>query len=551
MTTTNWDAIIIGAGFAGLSAALTLGRARRRTLVIDSGRPRNSAAEHAHNILALDGTSPLELLETAREQATGYGVEFLATEVTGVSELDHGMRIATADGQRLDARTLLAATGLNDVLPEIPGLRSRWGESVLHCPYCHGWEVADRRLGVLVLSEMGFHQAQLLRQWTADLTVFLGEGMHLPAGLAARLEARNVRIVTAPIVEVAGQGDAMTAVRTADGAQIPLDALFTFGEARPNDDFLIPLGLDRTDTPMGSFLSVDATGKTSAERIWAAGNVTNPGAAIPQAAGDAAFTAAQMNLWLVTDDFDRAVADSAAPAARPDIAPAEYWDGRYSEKQAMWSGQPNAALVQTVSDLEPGTALDLGCGEGADVIWLAQQGWDALGLDISTVAIERATAAADVAGLHSGRAQFRQSDLAASATFAGHERYDLVTASFLHSTVALPRTEILRRASELVAPDGHFLIITHAAPPPWFDGGEHDGHHHGEENPHHFFLTPQEELDALALDGASWRVITAESRTRAAKDPAGRPASLEDGVVLLQRKSQQLPRGPHATPSQG
>ncbi|KAB1643478.1 FAD-dependent oxidoreductase [Gulosibacter chungangensis] len=542
MTTLQWDAIIIGGGFAGLSAAQTLGRSRRRTLVLDSGRPRNRFSEHAHNILGLDGTPPADLLASARQQAAEYGIEFVAAEVSEVTVLDQGIRILATDGRAFEARTLLVATGLTDVLPEIPGLAARWGKSVLHCPYCHGWEVADQRLGVLVLSEIGFHQAQLIRQWSEDLTVFLGEGMHIPADIRSRLEVRGVRIIPSPITELLGEGTQLNAVRTADGTQIPLDALFLLGKIQPNDGFLGALQLARTETPMGSFISIDETGRTSVERIWATGNAVNPGAAIPQAAGDAAFAAAQMNLWLVNDDTDRALAD--ADASWPEIAPAEYWDDRYSQQAAMWSGRPNAALVSVVGDLTPGTALDLGCGEGADVLWLAQQGWDALGLDISTVAVERATAAADALVEISGRAQFRQADLSelvafeGLATFEGSARFDLVTASFLHSTVELPRAEILRRASGLVDEGGHLLIITHAAPPPWFAGGEQRENYHSGEGHHHSFLTPQEEIEALALDCAAWRVVLAETRTRAAKDPDGNSAVLEDGVVLLQRKSQ-------------
>ncbi|MDJ1370608.1 SAM-dependent methyltransferase [Gulosibacter molinativorax] len=544
MTTTTWDAIVIGGGAAGLSAALALGRSRRRTLVIDGGLPRNRFADHAHNILGLDGVPPLEIVRTGREQAGEYGVEFLEARVAGVTERERGVRVQTAEGDIHEARAAVVTTGLTDILPDISGLRSRWGKTVLHCPYCHGWEVRDGRLGVLVLSEFGFHQAQMIRQWSDDLTVFLGDGVRLPEPLGERLRARGIRIVESPITEVLGEGDTIDEVRTASGESYPLDAIFTFGQATPNDGFLADLELTRNDTPLGSFIAVDATGKTSANRVWAAGNVVNPGAAVPQAAGDAAFAAAQLNMALVEEDFDLAVAASNEPSE----ATADYWNGRYGEKPAMWSGRPNATLVDVVADLAPGAALDLGSGEGADVVWLASQGWDALGLDISSVAVARAEQAAAAFGASAapdtsaarGRASFRVVDLASPDALQLDERFDLVTASFLHSTLALPRTEILRSASELVGQGGHLLVITHAAPPPWFGGAdqaehEHKHKHKHKHNHHHTFLSPEQELEALALDPASWRVVIAEARIRSAMAPDGAPAELEDGVLLLQR----------------
>ncbi|MGO1542758.1 MAG: FAD-dependent oxidoreductase [Gulosibacter sp.] len=540
MTISNWDVIIIGGGAGGLSAALTLGRARQQTLVIDSGSPRNRFAEHAHGMLALDGISPSDLVATGRAQAEGYGVQLLDDSVAGVEERDRSIRVSTASGQLHEARALIVATGLTDTLPDVPGLRARWGKSVLHCPYCHGWEVRDQRLGIVALSPMALHQAQLVRQWSDDITLFSGgvvadnasNPVQLPDADAERLRARGVKILASPVTEVIGEGDAISMVKTADGALTPIDAIFTFGDAQPQDGFLASLALERADTPMGSFIAVDPLGKTSAERIWAVGNVVNPGAALPQAAGDGMFTAAQVNMSLVTEAFDRAVGE--AQGQWPEIAPVDYWENRYAEKESIWSGKANAALVDVVTRLQsgaelPGTALDLGCGEGADVIWLGQAGWQATGLDISATAIERARAAASRAGLEDGSASFKQADLSDPSSFEFDQEFDLVTASFLHSTVELPRTEILRRASTLVGAGGYLLIITHASAPEWLSD-------HAAEHPHHHtFLTPEEEVAALDLPSASWTTVIAETRNRAATGPNGDSVTLEDGVILLQR----------------
>ena len=189
----------------------------------------------------------------------------------------------------------------------------------------------------------------------------------------------------------------------------------------------------------------------------------------------------------------------------------------------MWSGAPNATLVDVLTDLEPGRALDLGCGEGGDAIWLAGRGWTVTGIDIAPTAIARARAAADAAGLGEDRIRFLAADLAA---VAHDELFDLVTASFFHSTVELPRTDILRRAAGRVAPGGHLFLLTHAAIPPWAPAHVHD----------HRFLTPDEELDELQLDGTEWHPVRVTTVERAVTASDGRSAVLEDGVVLLKRR---------------
>ncbi|GAA1857428.1 NAD(P)/FAD-dependent oxidoreductase [Myceligenerans crystallogenes] len=334
----SWEVIVIGGGPAGLSAALLLGRARRRVLVVDAGSPRNRFAAHMHGVLGNEGAEPAALLARGREEVARYGVEVRDGRVTEVQEQDRAVVVSLDDGTELTARALVVATGITDSLPGVPGLAGRWGTTVLHCPYCHGWEVRDRRLGVLVTSAMDLHRAQLVRQWSEDVVVFAGgvsdgmasDGAASDAGLLtpeleARLRARGVEIVTSPVVEVLGDdgagrgaggagGDsaAMSGVRTADGVVVPVDAIFAGGESVPHDAFLAPLGLARSETPMGNFLDVDQTGRTSSARIWAAGNVVNPGLTVPMSIGAGAQTGGAVNMALVTEDFD--LAEGAAPA---------------------------------------------------------------------------------------------------------------------------------------------------------------------------------------------------------------------------------------------
>ena len=164
-----YDVVIVGGGAAGLSAALVLGRARRRVAVIDGGAPRNAAAAHMQGFLSRDGMPPAELLAAGRAEVTGYGVEIVNDQVLAI---EPGFVVRLAGGRVLTARRILVATGAGDELPDIPGVRERWGKDLLHCPYCHGWEVRDEPLGVLGTHPMSVLHAQLVRQWSDDVVYF-------------------------------------------------------------------------------------------------------------------------------------------------------------------------------------------------------------------------------------------------------------------------------------------------------------------------------------------------------------------------------------------
>jgi SAM-dependent methyltransferase len=212
---------------------------------------------------------------------------------------------------------------------------------------------------------------------------------------------------------------------------------------------------------------------------------------------------------------------TAHPQAPDTDDPIEFWENRYGEKHAIWSGRANRMLVDTVADLPPGRALDLGCGEGGDAIWLAERGWAVTGVDISPTAVARATRAATDRGLS---ADFRTVDL---ETWRTEETFDLVTACFLQSPLTFGRAEVLRRAAGLVAPGGHLLSVAHAAAPPW-SGMAAD--------PTMVFPTPAGDLAALAV-GADWDVVIAEVRARPATGPDGQQATLDDSVVLVRRRA--------------
>lgn len=228
-----------------------------------------------------------------------------------------------------------------------------------------------------------------------------------------------------------------------------------------------------------------------------------------------------------TSGDDASGKDATDPPVDPDADPLRHWEARYAEKDgAVWSGRPNAALVSIVGDLTPGRAVDLGCGEGADAIWLASGGWQVTGVDLSPTAIGRAERAAEEAGVPPDRIRWVATDL---MTWDGEPWHggpvDLVSACFLHSPVELDRTAVLRRAAGIIAPGGHLLIVSHAAFPPWSSRHGHD----------HEFLTPEQEIAALELEPDAWTTVLAETRTREATGPDGEQATLDDTVVLLRR----------------
>jgi thioredoxin reductase len=306
----RYDVVVVGGGAAGLSGALALGRARRSVLVVDGGQPRNAPADAMHNYLGRDGTPPGELLAAGRAEVAGYGGEVRSGGAVAARAEDGGFVVDLADGSAVRARRLLVTTGLVDQLPDVPGLRARWGRDVLHCPYCHGWEVRDQAIGVLATGPRAVHQALLFRQWSADVT-FLSHTMAPPAGEeAAQLAARGIGVVGGEVASLEVVEDRLVGVRLADGTTVGLQALAVSPRMVARAGFLAALGLRPAEHPsgLGAHIPADATGRTEVPGVWVAGNVTDLAAQVGAAAAGGAAAAAQINADLVTEDTRRAVA---------------------------------------------------------------------------------------------------------------------------------------------------------------------------------------------------------------------------------------------------
>jgi thioredoxin reductase len=315
MADNSYDVIVIGGGAAGLSGALTLARARRSVLVLDAGQPRNAPATGVHGLLSRDGLAPTELLTLGAEEVTRYGGTVRRAVARSARRDGPGFVVGTDNGPEFTARRLLVTTGLVDELPEIPGLRERWGRDVLHCPYCHGWEVRDQPIGVLATGPHAIHQALLLHQWSSDVTLFTHTAPDPTDEQWEQLAALGIAVVDGEVAGLEITDDQLTGVRLASGQVVPRRALALMPRFVARGEILDDLGLVSTEHPrgVGRYIESDPTGLTAAAGVWVAGNVTDLVATVIVAAAGGVTAASAINLDLVTEDARRAVARRADP----------------------------------------------------------------------------------------------------------------------------------------------------------------------------------------------------------------------------------------------
>ena len=325
------DAVVIGGGAAGLNGALMLARSRRSVVVVDSGAPRNAPAVGVHGLLGLDGIPPAELYGRGRAEVRRYGGLVVAGEVATAEPAppaddgDLRFSVTLTDGRTVRARRVLVATGLRDELPAVPGLAEHWGRSVVHCPYCHGWEVRDQPIGVLAVGPASLHHALLFRQLSDDL-VYFSRGTELDDGTRARFAARDITVVDTRVAEVVrGEGGGVAGVRLVDGQVVARRVLAVAGTLHARVEGLAGLRLPMEDVPggLGRRVAAGMAGATAVPGVWVAGNATDPMAQVGSAAAAGALAGAHINAVLATADTDAALRARPSPVAAADAAALE------------------------------------------------------------------------------------------------------------------------------------------------------------------------------------------------------------------------------------
>jgi thioredoxin reductase len=309
----EYDVVVIGGGPAGLSAAVALGRSRRSVLVVDDGTPRNARAEGVHNFLTRDGTPPGELLAFGRAEVASYAGEVVDGRAVAAERSDGGFAVRLADGRAVRGRRLLVTTGLVDVLPEVPGLAGRWGIDVIHCPYCHGWEVRDQAIGVLACGPMAVHQALMLRQLSADVTFLLHDAPMPGEEAVEQLAARGIAVVEGEVAGLEVGGDRLTGVRLRSGQVVPVDVLGVQPVFTARTELLDSLGLAATDQlggdiVVGRHIEAGPTGATAVPGVYVAGNIADVMAQVISSAAAGLMAGAAINGDLVLEDTATAVA---------------------------------------------------------------------------------------------------------------------------------------------------------------------------------------------------------------------------------------------------
>lgn len=449
------DVAVIGGSAAGLAAALQVARQRRSVVVVDDGSPRNAPAAVMHGYLGHEAVAPFELMTIGREEVRSYGGEVLSGRVIAVHQRDDGLfRLNLTGGHALVARRVLAATGTSDALPAIEGIAEQWGRGVVHCPFCHGFEVRDQRLVQIVTHPLSLHSAPLFRHLTDRLTVVL----HDPTGLADdavdALAASGVTVERSVVSRIrTGSDDQVSGVELADGRILEADAVVVGSRFRARADVLAGVGVTPTSHPSGAgdFLSVDPRGETAVPGIYAAGNVTDPSLQVLPAAAQGGHVGAMIAFSLAEEDL--------RAAARPSGEESD-WDSRYGGPDRAWSSNPNGTLVHEVSELTPGRALDVGAGEGADALWLAERGWEVTATDISANALDRIRAEAERRDVV---VNLIRSDANDPAPY-GADTFDLVSLQY-GSFKRTPDQRGLRSLLDAVAPGGTLLVVHHDLAP--------------------------------------------------------------------------------------
>jgi len=298
---TTFDVIVIGGSYSGLSAAMSLGRALRKVLIIDSGKPCNIQTPHSHNFITQDGKTPSEISMLAKQQVEKYEtVKFYIGLATSGIKTENGFQITTQDGKHFETKKLIFATGVKDIIPDINGFSDSWGISVIHCPYCHGYEVKNEKTGILANGNFAFHYAQLIRNWTKDLTIFTNGPSTLTQEQTQKITRHNIPIIEKEITSLKHKNGKINSIVFKDNSTFELKAIY----ARPDFEqhCKIPelLGCELTEQGL---LKVDMFQKTTEANIFACGDNTSPMRSIANAVANGNIAGAVINNILTEEEF--------------------------------------------------------------------------------------------------------------------------------------------------------------------------------------------------------------------------------------------------------
>jgi thioredoxin reductase len=269
-TNNKYDVIIIGGSYAGLSAAMALGRAIRHVLIIDSGKPCNRQTPHSHNFLTQDGNTPESIAKISRAQVMQYPtIEFIEGKVTRVEGENDQFTVYNSEGRAFAARKILFATGIKDLMPEIKGFTDCWGISVIHCPYCHGYEYRNEQTGIFANGDQAFEFARLINNWTKKLTVFTSGASTLKESQQEQLLQLNIDVVETPILEIRHIDGFLDELLFDDGSSLKITSLYAKIPFEQHCDIPVKLGCQMLDT---GYIQTNDFQKTNIPGIYAAGD---------------------------------------------------------------------------------------------------------------------------------------------------------------------------------------------------------------------------------------------------------------------------------------
>lgn len=297
----SYDVIIVGGSYAGLSAAMALGRSLRKVLIIDSGLPCNRQTPHSHNFITHDGHVPADIAAAAREQVSSYPtVSFLDAMATSGQNTSLGFLITADNGQTYQGTKLIFATGIKDIMPDIPGFSECWGISVIHCPYCHGYEYRQRRTGIFANGDMAMHLAQLVSNLTSDLTIFTHGAASFTAEQRAKLDHHRIQVIEDHLAAVIHDNGYLRHVVLEGGKEVGLDALYAKLPFQQHCAIPEQLGCEMTDL---GFIKVDSMQKTTVDGVFACGDNASPMRALSAAIAAGNMAGAAINREMVEASF--------------------------------------------------------------------------------------------------------------------------------------------------------------------------------------------------------------------------------------------------------